>query len=708
VVSRDGRTVEDSVACEVGRAIAQSLPGIVPSTDGRVALRFPEQALLAPFRVFSVVPAAACGVAAPPPPAGATTVGSVYRIREPGDRFMKDVTLEFRVGKDELGGGDTREVHLCAFNAPQERWDRLPTHWDEAAGTFSTPLRELPRPQALFGLFRLPGTPAKSPEAPPAQPAIQPEGGRLLHCAFETDLGTFRSTDHWVGARLERDNTATPDGSYCLKLVNPASPGPFSCTVCAAPFDVRQYPVFGFDYRIGAGVQIDVLLRVAGRWYSLGFTGAPTDYRNRDVNIASLDRLPGVVADDQWHSVGVDLRRALARVTAETVVDEIRFADWRVGGYRKLELGRNAVGAAFYLDNVRLEGSGAAPADPPELWVQDFNSPGGTNNLGGTFGSYGNPGSHACSWSREPGGVLRFEYDVTATNTYAGYWTALQGRDLLGYRSLEFRVRSDGPLPPVRVGIRDKAGLEGKMPLEGYAGPPDREGWREVRMPLRIVYVPAFQAPPDVLFVGGSAAERCGKGRLQLDDLRFGNSLDARVADFDWPYEWNRLGGHCTIQENGAAALSAAVIPDPWAPGTASNRVLRISFGGTIGREYGGDGTYSFAQWTCALRYYDARPFTHLSLRIRGERGGERPNLYLADPNRRAACRGGILPPVTREWQAWRLPLEHFATRGVDLSCLESLQVVFEWEEQSGTVYVDDIRFEGRSVATPTAGATTR
>jgi len=49
-------------------------------------------------------------------------------------------------------------------------------------------------------------------------------------------------------------------------------------------------------------------------------------------------------------------------------------------------------------------------------------------------------------------------------------------------------------------------------------------------------------------------------------------------------------------------------------------------------------------------------------------------------------------PPITTSWQEIRIPLEKF--KGVDLSHLEAIQVVFEWEEMSGTIYIPEIYFE--------------
>src|ERR1035438_1748542 len=82
VEGKDGKTAEDRVTCEVGHVIAQCLPGTAVSPDHRVALRFPEQALLQPFRIYTIMPVKKPGEELPPAPAGATILGQVYRIRE--------------------------------------------------------------------------------------------------------------------------------------------------------------------------------------------------------------------------------------------------------------------------------------------------------------------------------------------------------------------------------------------------------------------------------------------------------------------------------------------------------------------------------------------------------------------------------------------------------------------------------------------------
>jgi hypothetical protein len=124
------------------------------------------------------------------------------------------------------------------------------------------------------------------------------------------------------------------------------------------------------------------------------------------------------------------------------------------------------------------------------------------------------------------------------------------------------------------------------------------------------------------------------------------------------------------------------------------NTVLRISYGGTIGQDYGVNGGFSYALWKAGLNGIDAGSFRHLVMRIRGERGGETPNIYLSDSVRRWPLRPKEMPAITKEWQTIKLPLDHYAKNGIDLSHLDALEAVFEWTEQTGTIYLDDIRFE--------------
>ena len=704
VEGKDGTTVEDRVTCDVGRVIAQCLPGIAISPDRRVVMRFPEQALTKPFRVFTILTLDEVGEKTPPHPKGTKFIGPVYRIREPGERFIKDVSLEFQPTAEERANTPAESIGICRYDVTRKQWVWLPTTYADGSRTFTTVLTELPKAKAIYALARDTTTrcsraAVRKQARPKAIPCSRP--GMFVHCDFEKDMGTFAARDRWVGAALSRNNRVTPDNSYCLKLANENHGGNFSCTVLDRPFDVRKYPVMGFDYRIGPNVRIDFLLKVNGRWCNLRFTDDPVDYRNQDVNIVNLGAIEGVVADGKWHTVNVDLGHVLRRVTAHTVVEEIILADWDVGGYMKLAFGGNARGAAFYLDNFRITGSGKRGPTPEMLLVDNFGGSNGANRLGLPAGAYCTPGSRHCvartvpvkNGDAETDSSLEVVYDMRRPGAYGGYWTSLKGRSVADYSVLRFRMRADSPDSTVTVGIRDLAGVEASVPLACYVAAPRDNGWRDVAVPTCAFNGGCDIAAPDVLFLSVSHEAGADKNTLWLDDIRFDKSTYRTVADFEAGPDLNLLGGRYRTLQNGAAAVSACVMPEPVEWAKATNHVVRISYGGTIGKDYGVNGGFSYGLWECGLQGIDARRFSHLAFRMRGETGGETPNFYLSDGHRRICLRATKVGKATTEWQDQRLPLSFFADRGVDISHLHSLQVVFEWKEQSGTVYLDDVQF---------------
>lgn len=713
VERQGGETEEDRVTVEVGRVVAQSLPGIAISPNIRVVMRFPEQALTQPFRIYTILPLSDVGEESPPPCEGCEYIGPVYRVREPGDRFIKDVALEFNVEADEIASRAPESVGIGQYDVAGNRWTWLDTIYDKESSTFSTNLTALPEPKAIYALMyqageRRSGIAPAQPIAPAPPAPVRP--GVLVENTFENDTGTVKERDRYVGAKLSRDNAATPDGSYALKLANENYGGNFSSTLLEGPFDVRKYGTLSFDYRVGPGVKVDFLLEVGGRWYSLHFTGDPQNYRDRDVNIASLGAIDGIMADDKWHSASVDLRYLLGQQTRQTRVDEIVMADWRVTAYRKLDFGNNTRGATYYLDNLRITGPGTLPDADTQL-LDDFNEVKSINLIGGPVGIFGTPGTNLfqaatidvpptpgqtaaaqgdAPTSRDRALVLIFY--ATQPDIYGGYWTSLAGHDISSYTTLAFRLYSKDVVPPLHVGIRNQQGVEGKAPIAPYASPPGEDGWREVRIPVTGLKGLTEVSTPDVLFFSVSHRDGSGQGRIWVDDLRFEREAYTKVTDFEAPFEWTAMGGEYGVVENGAAAVATAVVPDP---DDEDNSILRIAYGGSIGKDFGlKGGGFSYAGWQAGLGGLDARPFSHLVLRIRSEKGVAKPNFYLADAATRWPLRAKELPEINEEWQTLHLALDHYAQWGIDLSHLDYLQLVFEWEEQSGTVYLDDIRFE--------------
>lgn len=717
VEGENGQIAEDRVTCEVGRVIAQCLPGIAVSPDKKVRMRFPEQALSDPFRVYTILPLKEVGRKNPAEPQNGEIIGEVYRIREPGDRFTKDVTLAFSTTDQELSGKAPENIGIVRYDELKKEWLWLATQCNDSGNnlSFTTTLTELPTPQAIYALTHDQKKVVRSQKGKESKRTPKPlsplSPDVLVHNTFENEIGQWKPRDRYVGAAIERDNQSTPDRSYALSIANDNFGGNFSVTVLDQSFDVRKYPIMSFDYRLPPGVKTDFYLLVNSRWHNLGFSDDINDFRNYDVNIADMARLENIYADDQWHSASVNLYELLRQKTRHTQVDAIIMADWDVGGYMKLNFGRNARGANYYIDNFKLT-AGPGYDTPGLLVIDNFDEEESTNLIGGASGTFSNAGTNYLKATVEKAnkkgrlknrrsaksGFLKITFDATTDKAYCGYWTSLQGVGLEGMGELRFRIRSEEEIPPMLIGLRHaEQAVEAAVPLKkAYIGIPDNDGWRNVVLPLSLFrgYGLPDLSSVDVLFIKFESRISSGTGTVFVDDLTCHKESSFKaIANFNSSYDdQNLLGGESRAIEVEAAAISAVHFDDKLHASANKQQVLRISYGGSIGLNYGGK-NFSYAIWETDLMGFDARKHENLIIRAKGQKGGESPNIYLDDGTTRRCVRAKEFSAITSEWQEILLPLKKFASQGIDLSHLQGLQIVFEWEEMSGTIYVDEIRF---------------
>ena len=713
VEGKDGKTIEDRATCEVGRVIAQCLPGIAISPDKKVNMHFPEQALTHPFRVYTIIPLKELETAMPNPPAGSEYIGEVYRIREPGDRFSKDVTLEFSISDSELFGKKPENTGIIQYDATNDKWNWMPTEFIVKDNNilFKTKLFELPIPKAVYALAYSPDdkkSKEKSGENIVAKRIDPVSKDVLINNTFEEGFGSWKERDKYVGALIALDNTTTPDSSNALKITNDVQGGNFSVTALEESFDVRNYPIMSFDYRLVPGVKTDFYLLVNNRWYNIGFTDDPIDFRNQDVNIANLGRFETVYSDNNWHSVSINLYEFLRRKTKHTQIDAIIMADWDVGGYMKLEFGNNARGATYYIDNFKLS-AGPDYILPEILVFDDFNSDKSTNLLRGPSGTFSNAGTNYLQANiiedensgirkkdkNKTNNILSLTYETNQENAYCGYWSSLQAKNLAEMNELQFKIKPSGKIPNMLIGIRHaKQAVEAAVNLDSYISEPDPQGWSNVSIPL---YTFVGSGLPDlksldVLFFKFENKIESGNGTIYIDDIQFSKETD-RVYIYDF-YEnasdINFFGGESRVIKNEAVAIAADFYSDYDTP---EDSVLRISYGGNIGLSYGGR-KFSYAMWETDILDFDASKHKSLVIKLKGQKGGEQPNIYLADGATRRCLRPKEFSEITTEWQEIKLPLQKYADLGIDLTHLEKLQFTFEWEEMSGTIYIDKIYFE--------------
>lgn len=155
------------------------------------------------------------------------------------------------------------------------------------------------------------------------------------------------------------------------------------------------------------------------------------------------------------------------------------------------------------------------------------------------------------------------------------------------------------------------------------------------------------------------------------------------IEDFDDGYDPNSIGGL-----NGW--YGPCVLPSPsdyFSEG--SGYALYLSYNVT---------PTCYAAWQTDLLGLDYSGFSTVSFHVKGALGNEQAHIYLQNsPTQRSYVDiNDYLPAnhITDDWQSVLIPLTAFTAGGVNLATLQQFQCVFEWDFLTGTIFIDDIRFE--------------
>jgi RHS repeat-associated protein len=698
VTGNDGSSVEDRVTVDVANVIPNAIGGNVRGKDGKVVLFVPEQAIMDSFRLILIKPTENELVDSPPE---RQVIGNIYEVKELGEQFTKEALLQIAYLKEELGDKDLNRLGIYGYNSKTKKWEYLDSTRDEHANVVFAKVRKL---HAYYALM----TSDLTGEGSVLEPALQERshiqqvstvpfhGHNLVRNTFEDGLGEWSNRDNEVGATVTLDNTATFDETHAVKITNAHVGGNFAVNVITTPFDVREYPLVQFDYRIPPEVKTNILVKVSGRWYDIGFTDDPKELEDKRVNISHIGDINNVVADDQWHTARFNLYDMLRTKTGNTRAEAMIMADWDVGGYMKLQFGKNAKDATYYIDNFTIsrEVTAGLKLNTDTILVDNFNQKKEANAIGGAISTFsdGEIEHLKIDFSEVDavgiGHSLEISYELPQEKSYTCYISELRNLDLRGYQTLTFFIKGTENYQDLLVGLKDDSGNESKVLASDYLPEKITTEWQRVTLPLV-----SFSNIKDW-------------GRLENFSLSFENSLHSKgvvfidnvefhkgtrtylVDNFERIDKKNSLGRKHYTFVNGAAAINGQ-----HAQGSP-NGIYRISYGGNIGaiKAYASD-LKSFAGWATELGGMNCSQCGTLSFRIKGAEGGENPSIYLDDGNFRWGLEIANYASVTNSWQEVSIPISEFSEYGVDLTHLAKLQFVLEGVKMSGTIYLDDIRF---------------
>ncbi|MEA3305709.1 MAG: discoidin domain-containing protein [Candidatus Omnitrophota bacterium] len=282
---------------------------------------------------------------------------------------------------------------------------------------------------------------------------------------------------------------------------------------------------------------------------------------------------------------------------------------------------------------------------------------------------------------------LELVYDVIGEADYAGYRTGLGNMDLSDYKSLTFWIKGAAGNEILEIGLVDIIDIESKVLINGYLSAGLSTEWQRVVIPLTaFIELDSLEEINSLEFV---FADNIGSqsGAVYIDEIRFEEAIEPVIVDtFNDGLDPNSIGG-----ETGVLVGIAAEIDVGYDPTNAHNN---SAYGYAISYD-NVTPWYHYALWRTVLRDVDASHCNSLSFAIKGANGGESPHIYLTDTQYgRAFVELNKYKEVTTSWQDVNIPLLDFIKQGVDVNSLKELHIVFEWQYASGTIYIDDIRFD--------------
>jgi hypothetical protein len=177
------------------------------------------------------------------------------------------------------------------------------------------------------------------------------------------------------------------------------------------------------------------------------------------------------------------------------------------------------------------------------------------------------------------------------------------------------------------------------------------------------------------------------QGTVCIDDIRFEpDALPIPVDNFNDLDNENGVERRHDTDVGGGASLDVGHDQANPYGGVGASLVLTYNIPGD-----------AYAAWHSGLSDLDVSSYDRLSFVVRGASGGENFHVWLVD---QAGHSGWVdVASYTTVADAWpsapvEIPLQDFATKGVNLARLSLFKIAFEWVSMSGVVYLDDIRFE--------------
>lgn len=340
-------------------------------------------------------------------------------------------------------------------------------------------------------------------------------------------------------------------------------------------------------------------------------------------------------------------------------------------GYRS----RNPVDAPTSYYRYRVEDRGGVLLD-------DFAGEGLRNRLQGSNGIFNHPTAGGRLQAYRSAQQLLLDYDVREAEQYVGYFTQLPTLDVTPYTTLDLLLRGEQGGEEVQISLRNDQDVEKHISVGDLLPGGITSDWQWVQLPLNsfapFIDLHALKSV-SLLFPHNDGVNQ---SRLYVQEMRFTTLATPLVID---SFEDSRLDAngqgmaYWTVAPN--STLNTTLVTDDAIK--AGGKALRLDYTVNPG---------GYAIWGSGLNRPAVRADALLTFWVKGAAQAIAPNLYLANGDRRARVALAQYVTLTNQWQPVQIPLALFATQGLALNALTSVQVVFEFGQGSGTLWLDNIR----------------
>jgi PKD repeat protein len=353
------------------------------------------------------------------------------------------------------------------------------------------------------------------------------------------------------------------------------------------------------------------------------------------------------------------------------------------------------------------------------LLIDDFDDGAPPTAIGGNMWTFDDGLGSSCGFGHindsgivlgGTGHSLQLDYEVITIanpdNWGAGFWTALNLMDFSGYRTLSFWVKGAAGGEVFNIGFENGVGEVNRINASNYIIGGVNTSWQEVIIPLYEFGLISDWTEMDSLSITFEKSIASGSGTIYIDEIELWAD-STPVDDFDA----ERPVDQAPYYSGGYNGASIAVGYDSTDPHGGSGSSLRLTYSGVQK-----DVTGNYCEWMINFGFIDVSNFDALEFDAKGAVGGEYFNVYLDDGDKTGEhvdirdyltlrTRGDDILPTSDGWHHVKIPLVDFANKGADLTSVQSLQIIFEWDDMAGIVYIDNMEFTNRLFKEPSTAA---